>query len=552
MNACEPRHGNKKGWVKNRMIKVLIADDEQKICQLIEKLVDWPGLQMQVAGTAANGLEALEKIQSLHPDIVITDIRMPGYDGLELIRLSKEYCPKTEFIIISGYRHFEYAQTAIRYGVHAYILKPIKKDELTQTLRKLGEKFQENTAREISEEQLKQTLNTDKQTLRRTFFSDFIARRSRERLSWPTEKINQEFRYAFSSGEFCIAVLKMDGRVFDQPKNQAFMADKVENAAARLFKDLVNDYELLFFGGFYYFLFQMQPEHRAGVRRQMKLLLDELRVQGDILQDFAVTAALGKGCEKLSDLEASLDNARQNIEERLVLGTGKLYENEFPENMPVKFTEFTEFGRQFSQALETLEVFPVREVLLKLKAQVLAAEGISGHELLHVAEEVISLYRFSMKNFQIPLEEDVQGKLSTGTRNCASAGELFDYLIREVTVSYEKAAVKKRQKENRPIRVVKQFIAAHYQEAITLEQVSAAAGLSPAYFSTVFKKDTGMTFLEYLSGVRMDAAKHLLKETNRTVADICAAVGYSDVRYFTKSFTKYSGLKPNEYRKLYS
>ena len=86
----------------------------------------------------------------------------------------------------------------------------------------------------------------------------------------------------------------------------------------------------------------------------------------------------------------------------------------------------------------------------------------------------------------------------------------------------------------------------------TLEEVSAVAGLSPAYLATVFKKDTGMTFLEYVSKVRMDMAKQLLKETSCIVADICEKVGYSDVRYFTKTFTKYSGLKPNEYRKLYS
>ena len=110
----------------------------------------------------------------------------------------------------------------------------------------------------------------------------------------------------------------------------------------------------------------------------------------------------------------------------------------------------------------------------------------------------------------------------------------------------------KRQDENRPIRIVKQFVAEHYAESLTLEQASGLAGLSPAYFGTVFKKNTGFTFLEYVSRVRMDQARRLLKETNRTVADICTSVGYSDVRYFTKSFTKYSGLKPNEYRKLYS
>lgn len=535
------------------MLKVLIADDEQKICQLIEKLIDWSGLNMQMIGTAENGLEALEKIQSQHPDIVITDIRMPGCDGLELIQRGKETNPKTEFIIISGYRHFEYAQTAIRYGVNAYVLKPIKKDELNEVLTKLREKILQKTAYQTDEEQLKQTLRTDKETLRRAFFTDLLFHRSPERLLWPLERINQEFRYAFSFGEFCIAVLKIDGRIFDCPENLEFIQDKVYHAAHRLLEGWVNEYEITTFGGFFYFLIQICPEQKTSLRRQLKLLLDELRIQGEILQNLAVTIALGTYCPQLSAIETSLENARGLMEERFIEGTWKLLEGSLPVGKNfAEQTVFADFRLQMSQALESLEVFPVRDAMLQLKTKMLSLEEITGHELLQAAKELIHLYLFSMKNYRIPIEENLQEKLLYGIENCASAAELFDYLIREITISYEKAARQKRQDENRPVRAVKQFVAAHYAESLTLEQASDIAGLSPAYLSTVFKKDTGMTFLEYLSKVRMDKAKQLLKETNRTVADICAAVGYSDVRYFTKSFTKYSGLKPNEYRKLYS
>lgn len=109
------------------MLRVIIADDEYKICQLIEKLVDWKSLDMEVVDIVQNGVEALESINSLSPDIVITDIRMPGYDGLELIKLSRDTKKALKFIIISGYRHFEYAQSAIKYGVSDYLLKPIKR-----------------------------------------------------------------------------------------------------------------------------------------------------------------------------------------------------------------------------------------------------------------------------------------------------------------------------------------------------------------------------------------------------------------------------------------
>lgn len=535
------------------MLKVLIADDERKVCQLIEKLVDWKALDMQVVDTAENGIEALEKIRVHHPDIVITDIRMPGYDGLDLIRLGKEADPKIEFIIISGYRHFEYAQTAIRYGVSAYILKPIKKEDLTGTLKKLGGRLQEKTRLRSHAEQMEQTMKTDEGTLRQTFLTDLICRRDRERLSWPPEEIGQRFHFSFCPGCFCIAVLKLDGRVLDDPENLRFMAEKARGILKRQLEGLVHEYEIVDMGSTLYLLLNFLEDQRIDIRRQLKSCLDEIRIQGGILEDLSVTMALGTVCREPAGMEASLKSARLWIEERLVAGTGKLYEGDPPKKGSFSESQmFSDFNNRMAQALESLEVSQVREALLGMKAGMLARPGTTGHEMLQMTKEVCNLYLFSMKNYQIRIEEDLMESFLAGADNRASASELFDYLIHKICTSYEKAAQLKRQDENRPVRIVKQYVAEHYREALTLEQVSAVAGLSPAYLSTVFKKNTGMTFLEFVSKSRMDKAKQLLKETDRTVADICVAVGYNDVRYFTKTFTKYTGLKPNEYRKLYA
>ena len=116
------------------MIKVIIADDEPRICKLIEKLINWEELEMEVIKVASNGVETLEYIKEFNPDIVITDIRMPGYDGLEIIERTRKFNLDTEFIIISGYSEFEYAKKAINYKVNGYLLKPINKEELENAL----------------------------------------------------------------------------------------------------------------------------------------------------------------------------------------------------------------------------------------------------------------------------------------------------------------------------------------------------------------------------------------------------------------------------------
>ena len=118
------------------MLRVLIADDESKVCQLIEKLVDWDALGMEVVAVAENGIEALEKIKEFHPDIVITDIRMPDVDGIGLMKQCRSQWANTSIVVISGYDDFKYAQQAIEYGASAYLLKPVDKQELYRVVEK--------------------------------------------------------------------------------------------------------------------------------------------------------------------------------------------------------------------------------------------------------------------------------------------------------------------------------------------------------------------------------------------------------------------------------
>lgn len=110
------------------MLRVVLADDENKVILLMQKLIDWEALGYEIAGTANDGLRALELVREKQPHLLITDVRMPGCDGIELIQRAKALQPKLHFIVISGYRKFEYAQNALKYGVEDYLLKPLKQE----------------------------------------------------------------------------------------------------------------------------------------------------------------------------------------------------------------------------------------------------------------------------------------------------------------------------------------------------------------------------------------------------------------------------------------
>ena len=138
------------------MLKVLIADDEKNICLMIQKLIVWEEYGMEVIDLAHNGVDAMTIIEEKHPDIVISDIRMPGYDGLKLVQKARDLGLETDFVIISGYKYFEYAHRALNLGVEHYLLKPIDKKELQETLHKIIKKRDKSLKKAEEEAQLKE------------------------------------------------------------------------------------------------------------------------------------------------------------------------------------------------------------------------------------------------------------------------------------------------------------------------------------------------------------------------------------------------------------
>ena len=189
------------------MIKVVIADDEERICQLIRALIDWEAMGLELAGFAHNGLEAAELAEKLRPDILITDIRMPGISGVELIQRLKEKNSDLEIIVISGYAHFEYAQQAIKYGVGDYLLKPVSKAELTATLEKLRQRICNRREDEQDKEELRRKAEKDVRRMRSGLLQALLDQTD---LPLSIEVLRENYYLQVSPGIFQAFWLKMD------------------------------------------------------------------------------------------------------------------------------------------------------------------------------------------------------------------------------------------------------------------------------------------------------------------------------------------------------
>lgn len=528
------------------MIRVVIADDEPKVCQLICSLVDWEALDMEVAGIAHNGIDALKMAQTLSPDLMISDIRMPGYDGLELLAKVKALRAEIEFIIISGYGHFEYAQNALKYGVRDYLLKPIKKAELTQTLTKMRDDFYRRQQQLSNTQRMRMTLQSDKSKLRAGLLANLLGA---EQVQGDLLRVNSDYHFHFQPGVFQMLVLKVDCP-------EELGAEPVGEKVLQLLRGKLQPYydaEVCFRGTRAYGLVNCAEEECRQLRRQLKLVLEELMPLSGILGGARFTAALGVPVASLEQVGESLADAQWNAAQRLIEGTGKVLEGLRVQQSEEIDGLLADYTKEIGSALEMLNMQAALSAVACLEKNA-SASPLSGEALLRLVRDAYSAYLLQLRSDRLATGDSAAQveAFSLRSDDCCDIKSLFACLSGAIEQSLEAILQDKKQEDKRPIRAAKQYIQQNFNRPITLEEVSGVVGFSTAYFSVLFKKESGQNFLEYLSEVRMSRAKELLKETNMSISGICEEVGYNDLKHFTQSFKKLTGLKPNEFRKLYA
>lgn len=526
--------------------KVVIADDEERICRLIEALIDWKGLGLELAGTAHNGIEACEIADRVRPDILITDIRMPGCSGLELISRVKQTLPELEIIIISGYAHFEYAQQAIKFGVGDYLLKPISKAELHSTLQKLSGRIRKRRASEMDRQELLEKSRQDDRQFQQNLISDLLDKKEPE-LSEPVLK--ERYHLDMAEGTFQAFILHMDAddKLLDE-ESAGIMMEKARGILERCIRGKCNE-----------FVLDVREWQAAGVmnykkrdqdelRRTLKDCLNLIETQKNLFCPVAFSMSAGSAVSGCGEIAVSFAEAESLIWERLVKGTGRLLERSGSGLLHTERNLLDEYLRALNAAVEMMEPDLAKEGSEKLFAAVRSVPEVCG-------KEIIDLVFAAADIFTARLQLDGRGALlDQFHRTCSrlSRVEQIFEALEDFQREHLQALTDRHENETaRPVRKAKQYIQSRYSEQITLEEVSDAVGLSPAYFSALFKKTQGEGFARYLIGVRMEQAKILLRETNLPTAEICRKVGYNDLKHFTHTFEKAAGVKPSMYRKLY-
>lgn len=528
------------------MLKVVVADDEKRICQLICMLADWDSLGMEVVATASNGFEALEQIKIHQPDILITDIRMPGCDGLELIKQAKVLQPELEMIIISGYAYFDYAQTAIKHGVGEYLLKPIQKPELMTSLKKLGDRCRQRRSSMEETQSLRQDYRKQTVRLREQFVLDLMNKQV-EDLS--RDAIGKRYHFYPENGAIQAFVVKMD-YVPDAFSGKALevIGEKTKGILMKLLDSLCTEVSVYFGKTDACGIMCYAPEQQGNIRSALREAVNRLSAQRPMFGPVTFSVGLGVAVTDTLALPQSLKSAQYAVMERLIDGTERLLEaNQEPKKVDTA-AYLQRYQHAVRRTVDCLDTEGAQAAANELMQSAQAAEGITGKALFDLVE---AAGKFFILYCNSPRLEDLTAQYEFACRQCSGKAALLAQLQSLQKKEFGRLREERDAENTRPIRVAKKYVQEHYREPITLEDVCAMTGFSVSYFSILFKKETGEGFAKYLSNVRIERAKELLQRTDLPIAEICREVGYSDMKHFVQLFRKATGLNPGQYRKLY-
>lgn len=533
------------------MYRAIIVDDERKICNLILELGDWERFGIEVAAVCADGEEGLNQIQALRPDIVLTDVRMPVYDGLELIRRTAELGISAAFVIISGYKYFEYAYSALKYGVIDYLLKPIDGEQLNSVLEKIVGMLNRKHRQDDTENELRQLNEKIELGHRARMFENLFDQGT----DFPDteEKLEAAYQKSFLYPCFQVLFLRTDRDL--QQEINLLLAQKFQEAVKRIFPEEDSFHlcvesvcqgigVILNFPG-------NEPE---AIRNRLRTLLYDMKEAAELFGCAWVSIGAGPAAGALAGLQASAREAFRAEQSRLVLGANQIFDaqrlsfSSVRSDMVLTPTKQKEFmalleamdpeglSAWFKSLDDIFHRKPPMSPDVLMDTGDLLAEWMEEYAASCEAEKFLQEFRTEKK--RILDQEAGTDAVWTGFREAAC--HFLDQIRQEMS-----------NREKLPIRLAKAYINEHYAEPITLEKTAEVVGLSPAYFSTNFKKFEKRTFTDYLTAVRLAAAKELLVTTQKTNYEIAVSVGYAEDKYFCKVFKKEVGIRPGEYRKLY-
>lgn len=519
-------------------MKLLIVDDEIQIRTGLQEGIPWAELGFEEVYTAQNGIEALEVCNSYQPEIVISDIRIPGMSGLELGKIIKSQYEPVEIIVLSGYSEFEYAREAISIRAFRYLLKPIRVNELIECVNAAKEKIEEYKTEKLEKKEYRVLNRTH--TLRQLLMSN-------QRLSVEEEMNFRKHMEKSILKEIIVGVFSVDilyekeSEIFEQMVNQQLSTIIERNKAQELFCERGN----------LFFLMEVFSENDR--KRKVEYLKTDLAELNQILRkDFHNSLSVAvSGMGSVEEISMLFHEAESILKKRLYLGSSSFLEREDYDDEQ-KLTLSPIDIQEMQQRIESFDFSHVHIYIQKVFQELENNRVTSVDFVKSVCEQLKNLLLQTMINKGIDLAGifEHNQKLLNEIPDYLTLKEYETWIEDLYQVILQGLSTLSGKQHSRVVLQAVDYISKNYAKNINLEMTAEYVNKSKNYFSYLFKKELGISFVEYLNQVRIEAAKKLLDTTDHKTYEISEQVGYSDYKYFSSVFKKLTGMSPAQYKKL--
>lgn len=543
------------------MLKIFLAEDEVVVRETIKRMIPWEELGFELVGEAADGEMALPLLIRQQPDLLITDIKMPFMDGLTLARLAKKEIPGLKVVILSGYDDFNYAKQAIGIGVEDYLLKPITKNALIERLSEIRSRYEHEKTQKEYYEKFQREMQAYEKNSSRDFFETLVGG-SMDMME--VYKRAEKLGLDIVAEAYNVLIFTMNcdedfsGQRDEYSSWEAESLELLENffaghSSAMLFRSNIFSYGVLLKG------------QRETIEENTRACVDEIRKilsRQDGRREWFL--AVGQSVERLSQIQKSYHTASRAFSQRYLYDENILYYDEM-ETMEHPGGQAETEDNAYLQKVDVNALNPA--ILQKFLSNGLQEEtenfvkdyfyaiGQEPMESLVFRNYVILNVRFSVISFIKGLGCDTNEMESADTEEVlAESGKNMEsaiaYAKKMISQAIEIRDQNSGNKNRSILKTAVDFIDSHYMdEEISLNTVANVANVSSNHFSALFSQNMGQTFIEYLTTLRMNKAKELLRCTGMRSSEIAGEIGYKDAHYFSYLFKKTQGMTPSDYRK---
>ena len=543
------------------MLKIFLAEDEVVVRETIKRMIPWEELGFELVGEAADGEMALPLLLRQQPDLLITDIKMPFMDGLTLARLAKKEIPGLKVVILSGYDDFNYAKQAIGIGVEDYLLKPITKNALIERLSEIRSRYEHEKTQKEYYEKFQREMQAYEKNSSRDFFEALVGG-SMDMME--VYKRAEKLGLDIVAEAYNVLIFTMNcdedfsGQRDEYSSWEAESLELLENffaghSSAMLFRSNIFSYGVLLKG------------QREAIEENTRACVDEIRKilsRQDGRREWFL--AVGQSVERLSQIQKSYHTASRAFSQRYLYDENILYYDEM-ETMEHPGGQAETEDNAYLQKVDVNALNPA--ILQKFLSNGLQEEtenfvkdyfyaiGQEPMESLVFRNYVILNVRFSVISFIKGLGCDTNEMESADTEEVlAESGKNMEsaiaYAKKMISQAIEIRDQNSGNKNRSILKTAVDFIDSHYMdEEISLNTVANVANVSSNHFSALFSQNMGQTFIEYLTSLRMNKAKELLRCTGMRSSEIAGEIGYKDAHYFSYLFKKTQGMTPSDYRK---